>query len=83
MEPADALVRFEQPQSDGKRDGSALVQSLVQQLSGALVYTDAGNAETNRRLWDRYAEAWSPEEEVGGLRSLSGFDRCPDTDTAT
>ena len=37
---------------------------LVQQLSSALVYTDAGNAETNRRLWDRYAESWGPREEV-------------------
>lgn len=61
----DALERFEQmQQQQPQREGSALVASLVQQLSGALVYTDVGNAETNRRLWDRYAESWGPSEEV-------------------
>lgn len=64
-----ALERFDQTQQTqqeaGKKEGpGALVASLVQQLSGALVYTDVGNAETNRRLWDRYAEAWGPKEEV-------------------
>lgn len=74
----DALECFEkrmqqEQQLQEQQDGSSgtLVASLVQQLSGALVYTDAGNAETNRRLWDRYAEAWSPQTEVGSCRWYS------------
>jgi hypothetical protein len=52
------------PPLTNSKDGSALVAGLVQQLSSALVYTDVGNTETNRRLWDRYAESWGPQEEV-------------------
>lgn len=78
----DALERFEQQMQaeaqdrssnsgrGSKKDGSGLVASLVQQLSGALVYgADIGNAEVNRRLWDRYAENWDPQTEVRGQNS--------------
>ncbi len=41
-----------------KNDGTAMVQGLISALSGAMVYTDVGNLETNKRLWDRYAQEW-------------------------
>ena len=38
----------------------AMVANLVQSLGSALVYPDAGNFETNRKLWDNYAAEWEP-----------------------
>ena len=44
-------------------DQSESVRSVVSPLSSALVNVDSGNVETNRNLWDRYAEGWGPEVE--------------------
>lgn len=40
-----------------------LVQQLTQQLSSALVYSDATNVDTNRKLWDLYAQEWSEDAD--------------------
>lgn len=38
-----------------------MVSNLVQNLGSALVYPDAGNFDTNRKLWDNYAAEWEPD----------------------
>lgn len=38
-----------------------MVSNLVQSLGSALVYPDAGNFDTNRKLWDNYAAEWEPD----------------------
>jgi hypothetical protein len=35
-----------------------MVLALLDQLQEAVVYTDAGNISTNRKLWDNYAKEW-------------------------
>jgi hypothetical protein len=30
-------------------------------LSSSVVYADASNTETNRKLWNEYAKSWSPD----------------------
>ena len=46
-------------------DGTNLVTNLVHSLTGALTYPDLGNVETNKRLWNRYADEWNAQKEVG------------------
>ena len=41
--------------------GHEMVQQMVQKLSGALIYPDAGNVQTNEKLWDVYASEWGAE----------------------
>lgn len=42
---------------------NAELLKLVQSLSEHLVYTESTNVETNRKLWNRYAEEWAKEAE--------------------
>lgn len=46
-----------------------MVVDLIRSLSGAIVYPDAGNFATNRKLWDLYAEDWDPQSDW--VRSMS------------
>ena len=41
---------------------SPTVSSLIASLSSSLVYSDPGNVETNRRLWNAYSEDWNPDK---------------------
>lgn len=47
------------------KQGNEMVANLVQSLGSALVYPDAGNLETNRKLWDNYAAEWEPSARWG------------------
>ena len=38
-----------------------MVLNLIQQLGSAMVYPDCTNVETNRKLWDLYAQEWDPQ----------------------
>lgn len=46
--------------TEKSRQGNEMVANLVKSLGSALVYPDAGNLETNRKLWDNYAAEWEP-----------------------
>lgn len=46
--------------TEKSKAGNEMVANLVQSLGSALVYPDAGNFETNRKLWDNYAAEWEP-----------------------
>mmetsp|Transcript_30511 Transcript_30511/g.78965 ORF Transcript_30511/g.78965 Transcript_30511/m.78965 type:complete len:316 (+) Transcript_30511:611-1558(+) len=52
-----AISSFLQPESQPS------VAGLVDALAPAMVYTDAPNAVTNRKLWDAYAAAWDPSAD--------------------
>jgi len=39
------------------------ITSLISSLSTSLVYTDPGNVETNKKLWNAYAEDWQPDRD--------------------
>lgn len=52
--------------SNKPKEGTSMVQGLIQALSGALVYDGVGNLETNRRLWNRYAEEWHEGNDKEG-----------------
>lgn len=39
------------------------VLALMQALQPAVVYTNESNVDTNRKLWDAYADEWNPEEQ--------------------
>jgi len=41
--------------------GHEMVQQMVQSLSGALIYPEAGNVATNEKLWDVYAAEWAAD----------------------
>ena len=41
--------------------GQEMVQQMVQSLSSALIYPEAGNVATNEKLWDVYASEWGAE----------------------
>ena len=41
--------------------GQEMVQQMVQSLSSALIYPEAGNVATNEKLWDVYASEWGKE----------------------
>ncbi|TFJ87856.1 hypothetical protein NSK_001203 [Nannochloropsis salina CCMP1776] len=60
------------------REGTSIVRSVINSLSGAMVYTDVGNVETNRRLWNRYAEEWHGNCERNG--PYSGSARNPSSE---
>lgn len=51
--------------------GNEMVANLVRSLGSALVYPDAGNFDTNRKLWDNYAAEWEPNARYPG--SYSSF----------
>lgn len=46
--------------TEKSKAGNEMVANLVQSLGSALVYPDAGNFDTNRKLWDNYAAEWEP-----------------------
>eukprot|EP00026_Physarum_polycephalum_P015403 Phypoly_transcript_16075.p1 GENE.Phypoly_transcript_16075~~Phypoly_transcript_16075.p1 ORF type:complete len:261 (+),score=37.30 Phypoly_transcript_16075:90-872(+) len=50
------------------------VLELVQQLSSAVVYTDTGNFDTNKKLWNNYAQDWG--KEVDWVKKM--VDNLPD-----
>lgn len=67
---------------------NAELLKLVQSLSEHLVYTESTNVETNRKLWNRYAQDWTQDAEfvtkmVGNLPGkfpgLIPFDTCKDS----
>lgn len=39
-----------------------LVQQIVVQLNDAVVYSQGGNSEVNRKLWNNYAREWAVEK---------------------
>lgn len=43
--------------------GQEMVQQMVQSLSSALIYPEAGNVATNEKLWDVYASEWGSGAE--------------------
>lgn len=43
--------------------GQEMMQQMVQSLSSALIYPEAGNVATNEKLWDVYAAEWGTEAE--------------------
>lgn len=47
-----------------------MVANLVQSLGSALVYPDAGNFDTNRKLWDNYAAEWEPSARCFSFKSV-------------
>ncbi|CAN0094165.1 unnamed protein product [Ectocarpus sp. 12 AP-2014] len=47
--------------TEKSKAGNEMVSNLVQSLGSALVYPDAGNFDTNRKLWDNYAAEWEPD----------------------
>ena len=59
------------PTASKPKEGTSMVQGLIQALSGAIVYTDVGNLETNRRLWNRYAEEWHEGDREGSSNTNS------------
>ncbi len=46
--------------TEKSKAGNEMVANLVHSLGSALVYPDAGNFDTNRKLWDNYAAEWEP-----------------------
>ncbi|KAM3573084.1 hypothetical protein VYU27_004953 [Nannochloropsis oceanica] len=59
------------PTASKPKEGTSMVQGLIQALSGAMVYTDVGNLETNRRLWNRYAEEWHEGDKASRCNTTS------------
>eukprot|EP00747_Dinoflagellata_sp_TGD_P077760 gnl/TRDRNA2_/TRDRNA2_159736_c0_seq1.p1 gnl/TRDRNA2_/TRDRNA2_159736_c0~~gnl/TRDRNA2_/TRDRNA2_159736_c0_seq1.p1 ORF type:complete len:292 (-),score=58.89 gnl/TRDRNA2_/TRDRNA2_159736_c0_seq1:100-975(-) len=53
----------EQALAEQSQKGQETVINLIRSLSDAIVYPDAGNFVTNRKLWDLYAQDWDPERE--------------------
>ena len=53
--------------------GHEMVQQMVQKLSGALIYPDAGNVQTNEKLWDVYASEWGAE--AGWVAGMAASNR--------
>jgi 2-polyprenyl-3-methyl-5-hydroxy-6-metoxy-1,4-benzoquinol methylase len=53
--------------------GHEMVQQMVQKLSGALIYPDAGNVQTNEKLWDVYASEWCAE--AGWVAGMAASNR--------
>lgn len=49
--------------ASSRSDQSESVRAVVSTLSAALTTADSGNVATNRKLWDRYADAWGPDVE--------------------
>ena len=45
-------------QQVSRKNAPPMVLALLDQLQEAVVYTDAGNISTNRKLWDNYAKEW-------------------------
>lgn len=57
--------------------GQEAMVAMVRQLSGALIYPDAGNTVTNAKLWDVYAQEWGPDKPwVQTMAKGSGCDKC-------
>ena len=50
-----------------------MVQQMVQKLSGAAIYPDAGNVQTNEKLWDVYASEWGAE--AGWVAGMAASNR--------
>ena len=48
------------PQDTAQASG---VLALMQALQPAVVYANESNTDTNRKLWDAYAQEWTPDEE--------------------
>mmetsp|Transcript_28125 Transcript_28125/g.86216 ORF Transcript_28125/g.86216 Transcript_28125/m.86216 type:complete len:314 (+) Transcript_28125:56-997(+) len=58
--------------------GQETVVSMVRQLSGAVMYPEAGNVRTNEKLWDVYATEWDPSKEwVQSMARGSGLSESP------
>ena len=49
--------------ASSKDSGQSGVLALMQALQPAVVYTNESNVDTNRKLWDAYAQEWTPDEE--------------------
>src|SRR4051794_32630333 len=40
-------------------NNAEILKSVLHNLSGALVYTEPTNIETNKKLWNQYAKNWN------------------------
>ena len=64
------------PRSTSARPPAAATRwcrQMVQKLSGALIYPDAGNVQTNEKLWDVYASEWGAE--AGWVAGMAASNR--------
>eukprot|EP00933_Yihiella_yeosuensis_P050999 TRINITY_DN48823_c0_g1_i1.p1 TRINITY_DN48823_c0_g1~~TRINITY_DN48823_c0_g1_i1.p1 ORF type:complete len:343 (+),score=52.49 TRINITY_DN48823_c0_g1_i1:29-1030(+) len=58
MEEAEALL-----EANSKEKQNPAVLQLLAGLQACAVYTDTPNHETNRKLWDAYAQNWKSDED--------------------
>jgi 2-polyprenyl-3-methyl-5-hydroxy-6-metoxy-1,4-benzoquinol methylase len=80
-QPRTAADRFDQKMQADTEEylreaagrGHEMVQAMVQKLSGALIYPDAGNVQTNEKLWDVYASEWGAE--AGWVAGMAASNR--------
>ena len=80
-QPRTAADRFDQKMQADTEEylheaagrGHEMVQQMVQKLSGALIYPDAGNVQTNEKLWDVYASEWGAE--AGWVAGMAASNR--------
>ena len=56
--------------AESAKKQNPMVLELLKGLQKCAVYTDTPNHETNRKLWDAYAQSWS--SDVGWLQRMSG-----------
>jgi len=57
----DSVERHLLDKSENSTNSS--LTSLITSLSTSLVYTDVGNVETNKKLWNAYSADWSAETD--------------------
>jgi hypothetical protein len=53
--------QFEEVLQAKSQEGNEMVMGLLRSLGGAVVYPDATNFETNKKLWNVYAKEWKPD----------------------
>eukprot|EP00931_Biecheleriopsis_adriatica_P006016 TRINITY_DN107484_c0_g1_i1.p1 TRINITY_DN107484_c0_g1~~TRINITY_DN107484_c0_g1_i1.p1 ORF type:complete len:339 (+),score=69.58 TRINITY_DN107484_c0_g1_i1:41-1057(+) len=58
LEEAEAMLA-----ARSKESQSPMVLELLKGLQACAVYTDTPNHETNRKLWDAYAQGWGSDKE--------------------
>eukprot|EP00930_Biecheleria_cincta_P003199 TRINITY_DN104132_c0_g1_i1.p1 TRINITY_DN104132_c0_g1~~TRINITY_DN104132_c0_g1_i1.p1 ORF type:complete len:344 (-),score=72.98 TRINITY_DN104132_c0_g1_i1:563-1594(-) len=58
IEEAEAML-----EARSKEGQSPMVLELLKSLQSCAVYTDTPNHETNRKLWDAYAQGWGSDKD--------------------
>src|SRR4051812_33564545 len=49
--------------SSSNNNNAEILKAVLHNLSDALVYSEANNIETNKKLWNEYAKNWNKNRE--------------------